>query len=154
MHLDFVFLLCLGAQLKGKVINMKRLLIVLLLVLIVISGIILINRWQYIAEMRYCSFALDGHTLSEEPLYFETDGGQRYIVVPFPKEMNRESIVDILSDMNYSDVNTKNSGEYQVYYNPFGEGEDFAVFVPPFDSFPSLFETKAVPFAYYVQEIE
>lgn len=133
---------------------MKRFLLVSLLILVVLVSIFLFKRWQYVAEMNYCSFALDGHTFDEKPSYFETDEGKRYLVVPFPKNMSRDSIVEVLSDMSHSEVNTKESGKYHAYFNPFGEGDEFAVFVPPFESFPSLFETKAVPFAYYVQEIE
>lgn len=132
-----------------------------IIVLSIVLSIVLIftcafaySSWQDVKKMRHCSFDLDG----DEEVFFYLEDGRSYKAIPFPKELERNDIINIITSMKREHLNTVNKADYHVYYDPFNEGIEYAVFVP----LPSFLEllpapfssTDAVPFAYYAVQLE
>ena len=134
---------------------MKKLLVI---VLAIILSVVLIficvfdySSSQYVKEMRYCGFALEG----DDEVVFHLEDGRCYKAIPFPGEMVRSDIVDTLSSAESEKIREQVGWENMLYHDPFGEGSEYVV-IAPLPELPPLFPVSsiAVPFAYYAVEIE
>lgn len=107
--------------------------------------------WEYVKEMKYCGFALEG----DNEVIFRLEDGRTYKAIPFPEKMVRPDIVDILSSVKSEKIREQEGWERVLYPDPFGEGSEYVV-IAPLPELPPLFPVSsiAVPFAYYAVEIE
>lgn len=114
--------------------------------------------------MEYCGFALEGDVgfyypddegIHYDVVIFNLEDGRVYEVIPFPEGLERKDIVNALSSIKSEKITEQTGVESMLYPDPFGEGSKYAVIAPTPD-LPPFFPkcSIAVPFAYYVVEIE
>ena len=124
---------------------------IFLLIILLITCACAYSRWEYVKEMKYCTFDLDG----DEEVFFYLEDGRTYKVIPFPEGLGHYDIVDALSSVKSEKITEQVGWESILYFDLFGEGSEYVV-IAPLPELPPLFPKSsiAIPFAYYAVEVE
>ena len=124
---------------------------IFLLIILLITCACAYSRWEYVKEMKYCTFDLDG----DEEVFFYLEDGRTYKVIPFPEDLGHYDIVDALSSVESETIIKQNGGKSIMYSDPFEMGDKYVV-IAPRPKLPPFFPKSsiAIPFAYYAVEVE